>query len=198
MYVTEANWICHSKNSESLSADQRKSTARAARSIAQLMRTGKYHPIKDSAQVTDPGAIISTIAAVSSRPIKQNRSTCSRMPMPIAACAGLSCEPVHTGEESPPASRQDSNSGDSPSRFWPSVDGWPSPSDHPPGRNEDRDVTPPVVRDRASASVAEDSAGKLAAGPAPIERRVEPRRRRDAHEVSPRPDRAGGHSGRVL
>jgi hypothetical protein len=67
-----------------------------------------------------------------------------------------------------------------------------------PGRNEDRDVTPPVVRDRASASVAEDIAGKLAAGPAPIERRVEPRRRRDAHEVSPLPDRAGGHSGRVL
>jgi hypothetical protein len=33
MYVTEANWICHSKNSEALSADQRKSTARAARSI---------------------------------------------------------------------------------------------------------------------------------------------------------------------
>jgi hypothetical protein len=64
--------------------------------LAQLMRTGKYHPIKDSAQVTDPGAIISTIAAVSSRPNKQNRSTCSRMPMPIAACAGLSCEPVHT------------------------------------------------------------------------------------------------------
>jgi hypothetical protein len=29
-------------------------------------------------------------------------------------------------------------------------------------------------------------------------RRVEPRRRRDAHEVSPLPDRAGGHSGRVL
>jgi hypothetical protein len=51
---------------------------------------------------------------------------------------------------------------------------------------------------RLSASVAEDSAGKLAAGPAPIERRVEPRRRRDAHEVSPLPDRAGGHSGRVL
>jgi hypothetical protein len=40
MYVTEANWICHSKNSEALSADQRKSTARAARS-AQGSRPGE-------------------------------------------------------------------------------------------------------------------------------------------------------------
>jgi hypothetical protein len=82
--------------------------------------------------------------------------------------------------------------------FGPPLMGGPVPATTSPGRNEDRDVTPPVVRDRASASVAEDSAGKLAAGPAPIERRVEPRRRRDAHEVSPLPDRAGGHSGRVV
>jgi hypothetical protein len=36
--------------------------------------------MKDSAQVTDPGATISMIAAVSSRPSKQNKSTCSYMP----------------------------------------------------------------------------------------------------------------------
>jgi hypothetical protein len=35
----------------------------------------KYHSMRDSAQVTCPGAIIRMIAAVSSRPIKQNRST---------------------------------------------------------------------------------------------------------------------------
>jgi hypothetical protein len=82
--------------------------------------------------------------------------------------------------------------------FDPPLMGGPAPATTSPGRNEAPTVTPPVVRDRASASVAEDSAGKLVAGPAPIERRVEPRRRRDAHEVSPLPDRAGGDSGRVL
>jgi hypothetical protein len=51
--------------------------------------------------------------------------------------------------------------------FGPPLMGGPVPATTSPGRNEDRDVTPPVVRDRASASVAEDSAGKLAAGPAP-------------------------------
>jgi hypothetical protein len=82
--------------------------------------------------------------------------------------------------------------------FDPPLMGGPAPATTSPGRNEAPTVTPLVVRDRASASVAEDSAGKLAAGPAPIERRVEPRRRRDAHEVSPLPDRAGDDSGRVL
>jgi hypothetical protein len=35
----------------------------------------KYHSMRDSAQVTAPGAIIRMIAAMSSRPNKQNRST---------------------------------------------------------------------------------------------------------------------------
>jgi len=36
--------------------------------------------MKESAQVTDPGATINKIAAVSSKPTKQNKSKCSRMP----------------------------------------------------------------------------------------------------------------------
>ena len=38
------------------------------------------HWMNDSAQVTDAGATISMIAAVSSRPTKKNKRTCSRMP----------------------------------------------------------------------------------------------------------------------
>jgi hypothetical protein len=53
------------------------------------------HSTKDSAQVTAPGAIISMIAAVSSRPNKQNRSARSPMPLPIALARHPSCEPVH-------------------------------------------------------------------------------------------------------
>jgi hypothetical protein len=36
--------------------------------------------MNDKAQVTERGAIINMIAAVSSRPTKQNKTTCSRMP----------------------------------------------------------------------------------------------------------------------
>jgi hypothetical protein len=39
---------------------------------------GAAHSMKDSAQVTSPGAINSMIAAMSTRPNRQNRSTCSR------------------------------------------------------------------------------------------------------------------------
>jgi hypothetical protein len=35
----------------------------------------KYHSMRDSAQVTGPGAIIRIAAAMSSRPSKQNRGT---------------------------------------------------------------------------------------------------------------------------
>src|SRR5262249_40066367 len=38
--------------------------------------------MRDSAQVTAPGAIASMIVAVSTRPNGQNRSTCSRMSVP--------------------------------------------------------------------------------------------------------------------
>jgi hypothetical protein len=51
--------------------------------------------MKDSAQVTAPGAIISMIAAVSTRPNKQNRSTCSRISPSIALALQLLCEPAH-------------------------------------------------------------------------------------------------------
>src|SRR5262249_11981143 len=39
--------------------------------------------MRDSAQVTAPGAIASMIVAVSTRPNRQNRSTCSRMSVPL-------------------------------------------------------------------------------------------------------------------
>jgi len=39
--------------------------------------------MRDNAQVTSPGAINSMIAAVSTRPNRQNRSTCSRMSVPL-------------------------------------------------------------------------------------------------------------------
>jgi hypothetical protein len=60
-----------------------------------LMRAGKYHPMKENAQVTAPGAITSMIAAVSTRPNKPNRSTCSRIWLSIALAPQLSCEPAH-------------------------------------------------------------------------------------------------------
>jgi hypothetical protein len=41
------------------------------------------HSMRDSAQVTAPGAITSMIVAVSTRPNRQIRSTCSRMPVPL-------------------------------------------------------------------------------------------------------------------
>jgi hypothetical protein len=40
--------------------------------------------MRDSAQVTVPGAATSMIVGVSTRPNRQNRSTCSRMSVPIA------------------------------------------------------------------------------------------------------------------
>jgi hypothetical protein len=53
------------------------------------------HSMKDSAQVTAPGAIISMITAVSTRPNKQKRTTCSCMPLPIALPPHPLCEPAH-------------------------------------------------------------------------------------------------------
>jgi hypothetical protein len=41
------------------------------------------HSMRDGAQVTAPGAVTSTIVAVSTRPNRQNRSTCSRMSVPL-------------------------------------------------------------------------------------------------------------------
>jgi hypothetical protein len=80
---------------------QRHELTSDGRSIMPNRRKGRGHPLvnshpmKDSAQVTAPGAIISMIAAVSSRPNKQNRSARSPMPLPIALARHLSCEPVH-------------------------------------------------------------------------------------------------------
>ena len=44
---------------------------------------GEAHSMSDSAQVTAPGAVTSMIVAVSSRANRQNRSTCSRMSVPL-------------------------------------------------------------------------------------------------------------------
>src|SRR6516225_2782884 len=41
------------------------------------------HSMRDSAQVTAPGAVTSIIVAVSTRPNRQNRSTRSRMSAPL-------------------------------------------------------------------------------------------------------------------
>jgi hypothetical protein len=51
--------------------------------------------MRDSAQVTSSGAINSMIAAMSTRPNRQNRSTCSRISVPIALTPPPPCEPVH-------------------------------------------------------------------------------------------------------
>jgi hypothetical protein len=40
---------------------------------------GAAHSMKASAQVTAPGAVTSIVVAVSTRPNRQNKSTCSRM-----------------------------------------------------------------------------------------------------------------------
>jgi hypothetical protein len=56
--------------------------------------------------------------------------------------------------------------------FGPPLMGGPVPAATSPCRNEDRDVSPPAVRDRARASVAEDNAGKLAARSGSPERRL--------------------------
>jgi hypothetical protein len=44
---------------------------------------GSAQSMRDSAQVTAPGAIANMIAAVSTRPNRQNRSTCSCMSVPL-------------------------------------------------------------------------------------------------------------------
>jgi hypothetical protein len=59
----------------------------AAHRLRGPARRGCNHSMRDSAQVTAPGAIISMITAVSSRPNKQNRSTCSRISLSIALAA---------------------------------------------------------------------------------------------------------------
>src|SRR5262249_9181717 len=46
-------------------------------------RSGAAHSMRDSAQVTAPGAVTSMIVAVSTRPNRQNRSRCSRMSVPL-------------------------------------------------------------------------------------------------------------------
>jgi len=46
--------------------------------LIKLLPAGAAHSMKASAQVTAPGAITSMIVAVSTRPNRQNRSTCSR------------------------------------------------------------------------------------------------------------------------
>src|SRR5262249_337616 len=51
--------------------------------------------MRDSAQVTSSGAINSMIAAMSTRPNRQNRSTCSRISVSIALTPPPPCEPVH-------------------------------------------------------------------------------------------------------
>ena len=51
--------------------------------------------MSDSAQVTSPGAINSMIAAMSTRPTRENRSTWSRMLVLIALTPPPPCEPVH-------------------------------------------------------------------------------------------------------
>jgi hypothetical protein len=56
---------------------------------------GAAHSMRASAQVTAPGAVTSMIVAVSTRPNRQNRSTCSRMSVPIAFMPPAPCEPVH-------------------------------------------------------------------------------------------------------
>ena len=53
------------------------------------------HSMSDSAQVTSPGAINSMIATMSTRPNRQNKSTCSRISVPVALAPPPPCEPVH-------------------------------------------------------------------------------------------------------
>jgi len=48
-----------------------------------LLPDYQLHSMRASAQVTAPGAITSMIVAVSTRPNRQNKSTCSRMSVPL-------------------------------------------------------------------------------------------------------------------
>ena len=82
---------------EKFSARIRGENYRSARQIIAGRRKGRgsAHSTRDSAQVTASGAVTSVIVAVSTRPNRQNRSTCSRMSAPIALMPPPPCEPVH-------------------------------------------------------------------------------------------------------
>src|SRR5262249_2769424 len=64
---------------------------------------GEAHSMRDSGQVTAPGAVTSKIVAVSTRPNRQNRSTCSRMSLSTKAEveAGKSDKLTRSAEPSP-------------------------------------------------------------------------------------------------
>ena len=65
-----------------LRKDSRASAARqfgARRLVPEKVPTGTAHSMRASAQITAPGAVTSMIVAASTRPNRQNRSTCSRM-----------------------------------------------------------------------------------------------------------------------
>jgi hypothetical protein len=65
-------------------------------------RRPEAHSMRASAQVTAPGAVTSMIVAVSTRPNRQNRSTCSRMSVPLVQNQMLS--PVnHSARRSRPS-----------------------------------------------------------------------------------------------
>jgi hypothetical protein len=82
---------------EKFSARIRGENYPSARQIIAGRRKGRgsAHSTRDSAQVTASGAVTSVIVAVSTRPNRQNRSTCSRMSAPIALMPPPPCEPVH-------------------------------------------------------------------------------------------------------
>jgi hypothetical protein len=63
----------------------------------------KYYSTRDIAQVTAPGATASMIAAVSTRPNKQNRSARSSMRLLIAFASRPLCEQVHSRPKKSPA-----------------------------------------------------------------------------------------------
>jgi hypothetical protein len=83
--------------SKNFSARIRGENYPSARQIIAGRRKGRgsAHSTRDSAQVTASGAVTSVIVAVSTRPNRQNRSTCSRMSAPIALMPPPPCEPVH-------------------------------------------------------------------------------------------------------
>src|SRR5262249_6899201 len=56
-----------------------------------LSPTGAAQSMRASAQVTAPGAVTNIIVTVSTRPNRQNRSTCSRMSVPWFEVARADC-----------------------------------------------------------------------------------------------------------
>jgi len=60
-------------------------------------RAGATHSMRASAQVTAPGAIISMIVAASTRPNRQNRSTCSRISVPLVGGCRFSLRCLYVG-----------------------------------------------------------------------------------------------------